>query len=148
MNLFMQEAVKQSLVAQKNDDVPVGAVIVCNNKIIAKSHNKKERSNDATNHAEILAISKACKKRNSWHLDDCELYVTLEPCEMCAAAIKQSRIKNVYSAISNDDILIHNRILDIFSKDKSNPQVNLFNDQDVTRGSKILSEFFNLTRNK
>ena len=68
MNFFMLEAVKQSLIAQKNDDVPVGAVIVCNNKIIAKSHNKKEKSNDATNHAEILAISKACKKLNTRNL--------------------------------------------------------------------------------
>ena len=102
MNLFMQEAVKQSLIAQKNDDVPVGAVIVCNNKIIAKSHNKKEKSNDATNHAEILAISKACKKRNSWHLDDCELYCTMEPCMMCCGAIIQSRIKKVYYLVKNE----------------------------------------------
>lgn len=102
MNFFMQEAVKQSLIAQKNDDVPVGAVIVCNNKIIAKSHNKKEKSNDATNHAEILAISKACKKRNSWHLDDCELYCTMEPCMMCCGAIIQSRIKKVYYLVKNE----------------------------------------------
>ena len=102
MNLFMQEAVKQSLIAQKNDDVPVGAVIVCNNKTIAKTHNKKEKSNDATNHAEILAISKACKKRNSWHLDDCELYCTMEPCMMCCGAIIQSRIKKVYYLVKNE----------------------------------------------
>ncbi len=102
MNLFMQEAVKQSLIAQKNDDVPVGAVIVCNNKTIAKAHNKKEKSNDATNHAEILAISKACKKRNSWHLDDCELYCTMEPCMMCCGAIIQSRIKKVYYLVKNE----------------------------------------------
>lgn len=102
MNFFMLEAVKQSLIAQKNDDVPVGAVIVCNNKIIAKSHNKKEKSNDATNHAEILAISKACKKRNSWHLDDCELYCTMEPCMMCCGAIIQSRIKKVYYLVKNE----------------------------------------------
>ena len=102
MYLFMQEAVKQSLIAQKNDDVPVGAVIVCNNKAIAKTHNKKEKSNDATNHAEILAISKACKKRNSWHLDDCELYCTMEPCMMCCGAIIQSRIKKVYYLVKNE----------------------------------------------
>ena len=102
MNFFMQEAVKQSLIAQKNDDVPVGAVIVCNNKTIAKAHNKKEKSNDATNHAEILAISKACKKRNSWHLDDCELYCTMEPCMMCCGAIIQSRIKKVYYLVKNE----------------------------------------------
>lgn len=129
-------------------EIPVGAVIVKNGEIISTAHNIKEESNCVLDHAELIAIRDASNKLNNWRLIDCDIYVTLEPCEMCAAAIKQSRIKNVYSAISNDDILIHNRILDIFSKDKSNPQVNLFNDQDVTRGSKILSDFFNLTRNK
>lgn len=134
MNLFMQEAVKQSLVAQKNDDVPVGAVIVCNNKIIAKSHNKKERSNDATNHAEILAISKACKKRNSWHLDDCELYCTMEPCMMCCGAIIQSRIKKIYYLVKNEKFGCTELL--------KNSKIDVVEMEDIFDMKYILSNFF------
>ena len=76
--------------------MPVGAVIVKDGKLIAKAYNLKEIKNDTTNHAEILAIKKASKKLNSWRLIDCEMYVTLEPCSMCAGALIQSRIKKVY----------------------------------------------------
>lgn len=134
MNLFMQEAVKQSLVAQKNDDVPVGAVIVCNNKIIAKSHNKKERSNDATNHAEILAISKACKKRNSWHLDDCKLYCTMEPCMMCCGAIIQSRIKKIYYLVKNEKFGCTELL--------KNSKIDVVEMEDIFDMKYILSNFF------
>lgn len=131
-----------------NGEVPVGVVIVKNGEVISTAHNIKENSQCILDHAELIAIRKASKKLNNWRLIDCDLYVTLEPCEMCAAAIKQCRIKNVYCAISNDDQIIHSRVLDILSRDKSNPQVNLYNDLDTLRGKKILSEFFNLTRNK
>ena len=84
-------------IAQKSGaDVPIGAVIVKNGKIIASACNEKEKNNDPTAHAEILAIRQACAKLKKWRLDDCELYVTLEPCPMCAWTILQSRIKSVY----------------------------------------------------
>ena len=94
MNKFMLIAID---IAQKSGaDVPIGAVIVKNGKIIASACNEKEKNNDPTAHAEILAIRQACAKLKKWRLDDCELYVTLEPCPMCAWTILQSRIKSVY----------------------------------------------------
>lgn len=93
---FMKQAVKEALKARDKDEVPIGAVIVQNGKIIARAHNLMEKTQMATAHAEILAINKACKKTGSWRLDDCELYVTIEPCAMCAGAIANARIKKVY----------------------------------------------------
>lgn len=92
--MFMQQAIEEAKKTAK--DIPVGAVIVNNGEIIARAHNTKEETNDVTAHAEILAIKKASEKLNNWRLDDCELYVTLEPCPMCAWAILDSRIKAVY----------------------------------------------------
>lgn len=86
-----------------NEEIPVGAVIVKNNKIISKAFNKREHSQIATHHAEILAIQKACKKLKSWRLDDCDIYVTLEPCPMCAGAILNARIRNLYYALPDAD---------------------------------------------
>lgn len=92
----MKEAIKEALKAYEKKEVPVGAVIVKDGKIIARAHNIKEEKNDTTKHAEILAISKASKKLQSWRLTDCEMYVTLEPCSMCAGACIQARIKKIY----------------------------------------------------
>ena len=93
---FMKEALKEAKKAYEKEEVPVGAVIVKNGKIIARAHNLREIKNTATAHAEILAINKASKKLNSWRLIDCEMYVTLEPCTMCMGAIISSRIKKLY----------------------------------------------------
>ncbi len=95
MNNFMEIALKEAQKAYKKDEVPVGAVIVQNNKIIAKAHNLRQTKKCSTKHAEIIAIEKACKKIKNWHLDACEMYVTLEPCPMCAGAIINSRIRKV-----------------------------------------------------
>ena len=92
--MFMHRAIE--LAKQAVGEVAVGAVIVKNNQIIAQACNKKEALNDVTAHAEILAIRAAEKVLNNWRLEDCDLYVTLEPCPMCATAIINSRIKNVY----------------------------------------------------
>ena len=93
--LFMKEALKEAKKAYLEDEVPVGCVIVKDNKIIARGHNKKEKNNNAILHAEIVTLNKAQKKLNDWHLNDCTLYVTLEPCLMCTGAIIQTRIKRV-----------------------------------------------------
>ena len=92
---FMKEALKEAKKAYEEDEVPVGCVIVKDNKIIARGHNKKEKNNNALLHAEIVTLTKAQKKLNEWHLNDCTLYVTLEPCLMCTGAIIQTRIKKV-----------------------------------------------------
>lgn len=91
---FMQDAIEVAL--QTKNEIPVGAVIVKNGEIIAFANNKKEELHDATAHAEILALKMAQEGLRRWRLDDCEMYVTLEPCPMCASAIIQSRIKNLY----------------------------------------------------
>ena len=98
---FMKEALKAAKKAYEKEEVPVGAVIVKDGKIIARAHNQKETKFDTTKHAEILAIQKASKKLNSWRLIDCEMYVTLEPCSMCAGALINSRIKKVYIGASD-----------------------------------------------
>ncbi len=97
MNLAIIEAKK----AIKHNEVPVGAVIVKNNKVISKAYNKRESKKNSIKHAEIIAIEKACKKMKNWRLDDCIIYVTMEPCMMCCGAIEQSRIKKIVYGIDN-----------------------------------------------
>lgn len=91
----MNEAIKEAKKAYIKDEVPIGAVIVKDGKVISRAHNLRESKQCSTAHAEILAIEKACKKLGTWRLDECDLYVTLEPCPMCAGAILQSRIRKV-----------------------------------------------------
>jgi len=93
---FIAEALREAERSLLLDEVPVGAVIVKDNKIIARTHNLRETLNDATAHAEVLAIKKACEVLGSWRLTGCDMYVTLEPCPMCAGAILQSRIRKLY----------------------------------------------------
>ncbi len=95
MNEFMKEAIAEAKKALKKNEVPIGAVIEKNGKIIARGHNLREKKQDAIKHAEVIAIERACKKFNSWRLDGCTLYVTLEPCPMCAGAIANARIDRV-----------------------------------------------------
>lgn len=93
---FMKEALKEAKKAYQKDEIPVGAVIVRDGKIIAKAHNLKETKQNPISHAEILVIQKACKKLATWHLDNCVMYVTLEPCTMCMGAMILARLKKVY----------------------------------------------------
>ena len=92
----MKAAIKEAMKAQDIDEVPIGCVVVKDGKIIARGYNKREKEQDATSHAELKTLQKACKKLKSWRLVGCDIYVTLEPCLMCAGAIIQSRIENVY----------------------------------------------------
>ena len=96
MNKYMQQALKEAKKAKNKMEVPIGAIIVKDGEIIARAHNLREKKQSSLAHAEILCIEKACKKLKSWRLDDCELYVTLEPCCMCVGTIIQSRIKKIY----------------------------------------------------
>ena len=99
---FIDVALKEANKAYNIDDVPVGCVIVKNDKILAKAHNKRNRNKDILSHAEILCIKKASKKLKSWNLYDCDIYVTLKPCSICENVIKQARINNVYYLIDKD----------------------------------------------
>ena len=106
---YMKIALKLAKKALKQGEVPVGAIIVKNNKIISKAYNKKEKTNDVTKHAEIIAISKACRKLKNWRLENCEMYVTMEPCMMCSGAIEQSRLKKIVYGVKNENYgYVHN----------------------------------------
>lgn len=111
---YMEQALKEAKKAYKKLEVPVGAVIVKNGKIIARAHNQKETKTDTTKHAEILAIQKASKKLESWRLIDCEMYITLEPCSMCAGAIINSRIKKVYIGAMDERTGAVGSVLNLF----------------------------------
>ena len=100
---YMKIAINEAKKALKYNEVPVGAVIVKDDRIISKAHNIKEKKKDAIKHAEIIAISKACKKLKNWRLDDCIIYTTMEPCMMCCGAIQQSRIKKIVYGTSNEN---------------------------------------------
>ena len=101
--LFMEKAIEQAKIALKEGEVPVGAVVVKDSKIIACGHNTREKTALATGHAEIMAIERACKKRGSPFLMGCDIYVTLEPCPMCAGAIFQARMNKVYFGAYEDN---------------------------------------------
>lgn len=117
---YMKQAIKEAEKAYSKLEVPVGAVIVKDGKIIARAHNQKETKTDTTKHAEILAIQKASKKLKSWRLIDCEMYVTLEPCTMCAGAIIHSRIKKVYIGAMDEKTGAVGSVLNLFEDYKFN----------------------------
>jgi len=99
--LYMKEALKQAKKAYDEDEIPVGAIILCNNKIIARGYNQMEKLSDATAHAEMIAITSAQNSLGSKYLNECELYVTLEPCMMCSGAIFLSKVKKVVYALDD-----------------------------------------------
>ena len=144
---FMKEALKQAKKALAIDEVPVGCVITLNDKIIARGYNKREKENLSTNHAEIIAINKACKKLNSWRLEDCTLYVTLEPCVMCAGAIIQSRIKRVVYGALDYRFGAHQSITNLFDI-KFNHKVEVGSGILQEECSKIITDFFSALRIK
>ncbi|MDE6790535.1 MAG: nucleoside deaminase [Clostridia bacterium] len=101
-NKFMKSALKCAEAALKEGEVPIGAVVVCEGKVIARGHNRRTKKQIATAHAEIEAIEKACKKLKSWRIPECDLYVTLEPCPMCMGAALNSRIRKIYFGAYED----------------------------------------------
>ena len=143
---FMIEAIKEANKSLEINEVPVGAVIVKNGKIISRGHNIKEKKQSSLAHAEIIAIEKATRKVKNWRLIDCDIYVTLEPCPMCASAIKQARIKNVFSACENSYTKNFDILNSIFKKDSTNSEVNFITNLDVEKTKKILSDFFKKQR--
>lgn len=143
---FMKEAIKEAKKADEKLEVPVGCVIVKEGKIIARAHNLKETKCDTTKHAEILAIQKASKKLASWRLIDCEMYVTLEPCSMCAGAIIQSRIKKVYIGAMDEKTGACGSVLNLLENYKFNHKVELQTGVMEQECEKILKEFFKKLR--
>lgn len=139
---YMKEALKEAQKAYKKLEIPVGAVIVKDGKIIAKAHNIKEKEKDTTKHAEIIAIQKASKKLNTWRLNDCEMYVTLEPCSMCAGAIIQARLKKVYIGTMDEKTGACGSVLNLLKDYKFNHEVELETGLLEENCKKILQDFF------
>ena len=142
----MKQALKEAQKAYNKLEVPVGAVIVKNGKIISRGYNQKETKYDTTKHAEIIAIQKASKKLKSWRLLDCEMYVTLEPCSMCAGAIINSRIKKVYIGTMDEKTGAAGSRLNLFKDYKFNHNVEVETGilKDECEG--ILKDFFKFLR--
>ena len=139
---FMQEALKEARKAYKKLEIPVGAVIVRDGEIIAKAHNIKEEKKDTTKHAEILAIQKASKKLGTWRLNDCEMYVTLEPCPMCAGAIIQARLKKIYIGTMDEKTGACGSVLNLLEDYKFNHIVEVENGIMKQECESMLKEFF------
>lgn len=145
-NKFMKQALKEAKKAYEKLEVPVGAVIVKDGKIIAKAHNLKETKTDTTKHAEILAIQKASKKLESWRLLDCEMYITLEPCSMCAGAIINSRIKKIYIGTLDEKTGAAGSVLNLFEDYKFNHKVEVEKGVMQEECENILKDFFKMLR--
>lgn len=145
---YMKEALKQAKKARDIEEVPIGCVIVYQDKIIGRGYNRRRIDKNTLSHAELNAIKKASKKLGDWRLDDCEMYVTLEPCQMCAGAIVQSRIKKVYIGCMNPKAGCAGSILNLLQIEKFNHQVEIIKGILEEECSSIMKEFFKSLRAK
>lgn len=144
---YIEECLKEAKKAYKKGEVPIGAIIIKNDKIISRAHNTREHSQNALHHAEIIAIDKACKKMKSWRLNDCEMYVSLEPCPMCAGAILNARIKKLHILCLDKD---HGAVVSKYSLLTDNvlnhtTEIELIDNED---SKKMLQDFFKNLRKK
>ena len=145
---FMKAAITQARKAYAIDEVPIGCVIIQNDKIIARGYNRRNIDKNTLAHAELSAIRKASKKTGDWRLEDCTMYVTLEPCQMCAGAIVQSRMKRVVIGSMNAKAGCAGSVLNLLQMQQFNHQV------EITRGvreeecSQMLSQFFRALRER
>ena len=140
---FMNQAFLLAKKAQQHGDVPIGAVIVRDGKIIARGENRVQKSKNPTLHAEIVAINKACKKMGAKFLDGCDLYVTLEPCAMCATAISFARIQNIYFAATDEKGGGITTNAKVFENDKHLWHPNIIQmDEYAEKSAKMLKDFF------
>ena len=144
---FMQQALKCANTAQEKDEVPIGAIIVKDNKIIARGYNKSISLKDATAHAEIVAIRKACRKLNNYRLNECSIYVTIEPCSMCIGALIHARIKNLYFGAKDIKAGACGSVLDI-SKFKLNHKINISGGLLEQDCATIIKKFFKNKRTR
>jgi tRNA(adenine34) deaminase len=139
---FMREALKEAELAYKENEVPIGAVLVCNGQIVARNHNRKEATNDATSHAELLCIQEASQILNTWHLGDCELFTTVEPCAMCSGAIINARIPKVTYAAPGIKFGTHLSVVNILDSKKFNHNVNVVGGLLEEESAALLRSFF------
>ncbi|MBM3213246.1 tRNA adenosine(34) deaminase TadA [Candidatus Poribacteria bacterium] len=145
---FMKEALKEAKKALEKEEVPVGAVIVKDNEIIARGHNQKECLHDPTAHAEMLAIREAAFKLGRWRLSDCLIYVTLEPCAMCAGAMILARIKSLIFGAYDPKSGAVVSLMNLASDERFNHQVEIKSGILLEECSALLKDFFSVRRKK
>lgn len=146
---FMQTALHEAHIAwQTKDEVPIGAVVVCQGRVIARAHNTKESTNLSTGHAEIRAIEKASSALGRWRLDDCQMYVTLEPCAMCAGALIQARIKTLYFGAFDQKAGACGSLFQLNNDARLNHRFATYGGLLEDQCAKILKDFFFLKRKK
>ncbi|HLQ97692.1 MAG TPA: tRNA adenosine(34) deaminase TadA [Candidatus Dormibacteraeota bacterium] len=145
---FMALAIEEAYKAKKKNEVPIGAVIVRENKVIAKGYNIRETSQLALSHAELIAIQDANQKLGSWRLEDCTLYVTLEPCQMCAGAIVQARMKRVVFGASDPKAGCAGTLMNLLDDGRFNHQVEIESGILERECSELLTNFFKELRKK
>ncbi|NLY20214.1 MAG: nucleoside deaminase [Tissierellia bacterium] len=144
----MNEALKEAKKSFDLDEVPIGAIIVKDNEIIGRGHNTKEHTNSPLNHAEMIAISNACEKIGDWRLIGCDLYVTLEPCAMCAGAILNSRISNVYIGTRDQRMGCAGTVINLLDMPTFNHKVKVEFGVLENESSSLISSFFLKLRNR
>ena len=148
INNFMVDAIKQAKIAFKKNEVPIGAVIVKDGKIIAKAYNKTIANNDPTAHAEIIAIRKTAKKLGRNHLVDCDIYTTIEPCQMCLTAISLAKIRAVYYGANDQKFgALESSNNALFQKNQAYYKPNVYSDIASNEASSLMREFFRKKRN-
>lgn len=145
---YMKEAIKQAKKAYKQDEVPIGCVIVHEDKIIARAYNKRNMKKNPLAHAEIMAINKAAKALGDWRLEECTMYITLEPCQMCAGAIVQARIPKVVIGSMNPKAGCAGSILNLLQVAKFNHQVEIVSGVMEKECTEMLQNFFKELRKK
>lgn len=144
---YMQLALKQAKLAQAQDEVPIGAIIVSGDgQVIGQGYNRRELDEDATMHAEMIAIRQACQQLNSWRLIDCSLFVTLEPCPMCAGAIINARLKTVYYGANDPKAGACGSVVNLFAVDKFNHHPAVVPGIYQQESSQLLKDFFRKIR--
>lgn len=145
---YMRAAIGQARKAGAIGEVPIGCVIVYEDKIIARGYNRRTIDKNVLSHAEIIAIKKACKKMGDWRLEGCTMYVTLEPCPMCAGAIVQARIPKVVIGCMNPKAGCAGSVLDLLHEDGFNHQVEMENGVLEEECSRLMKDFFKALREK
>lgn len=145
---WMREAMKEAQIAASLGEVPIGAVVVKDNEIIGRGHNLREKTGDATAHAEVIAIRNACETLQGWRLEDTSLYVTLEPCPMCSGAMILSRVTNVYYGASDPKGGCAGTLMNLLSDDRFNHQCQVESGVLAEECSTLLTAFFKELRQK
>ncbi|MEH7743874.1 tRNA adenosine(34) deaminase TadA [Neobacillus drentensis] len=145
---YMKEAIKEAKKAEELDEVPIGAVIVMNGEIVARAHNLRESEQNAVAHAELIAIDQACKETGTWRLEDSTLYVTLEPCPMCAGAIILSRVKRVVYGAADPKGGCAGTLMNLLEDDRFNHQSEVTSGVLERECGQLLSDFFRKIRER